>query len=192
MKKVLFFLLVLTAGFISANDTFAQDTYKKFKVGVGMFYAGSMDKELASGGIGFYVEPKYNFTDKITAGLYLGTALMGGGEIDSEGLVTELDAAAVSPYLVTGEYYFTTNKVRPYAGLGLGIYKRAAVSVSFDDGSGNNGSIEGESTSNFGVAPKVGLLLGHFDLALTYNVTGDGIADYLAFNVGFNIGGGKK
>lgn len=184
MKKVILSLLMVV-GLFATNNLFAQE-YKKFKVGTGLFYSASMDDAFSSG-IGLYVEPKYNITDNIAAGVYYGLAFT--GSVDAE--TGDVSAATVTPILLTGEYYFNTKKVRPYAGIGLGFYNRAAIEITGETIlTEENGVAEG-GASNFGFAPKAGVLLGHFDLSLTYNVTGEGIGDYLGINLGFNIGGGK-
>lgn len=193
MKKIIVLAALLAAGF---SSSFAQLNYKAFKVDVGGLYAIPTGDDVKAG-VGFYVEPKYNITDHIAAGLKMEWAIMGAEEAEG----ASIDISAIGSYQITGDYYFGTSKVRPFVGLGLGIYSLGTATIS--------GTIEGEDYTfdtdteldfgnKFGFAPRAGILLGHFRLGLEYNViTGidSEISDsknYLAFKVGFEIGGGKK
>ena len=140
-------------------------------------------------GPGFYVEPKYQANDRISVGLRLESTFLTSGSITVGPGSFDLEAASVFPILLTGDYYFTTEKVRPYAGVGLGVYIKDETSIDSDIGVV---SFDLGSKTNFGVAPRLGLNVGHFKLAVIYNFTGDGIADYLGINVGAEIGGGYQ
>lgn len=193
MKKIILLVAILAAGF---SASFAQLNYKAFKVDVGGLYAIPTGDGVKAGA-GFYVEPKYNITDHIAAGFKMEWAIMGAEE--SEGV--SVDISAVGSYQVTGDYYFGTSKVRPFAGLGMGIYSlgTATYKLSVDE---EDFDMEGESEpvdfgNKFGFAPRVGILMSHFRVGLEYNIiTGlDSKFDsknYLALKVGFEIGGGKK
>lgn len=85
---------------------------------------------------------------------------------------------------------FSTKTVRPFAGLGAGIYTVAGVSFS-DLGE----DIAVGAATKFGFAPRVGLEAGHFRAAVKYNFAGkdNNIKyNYLSFKVGFFFGGGRK
>ena len=172
----IFFTLIASAGF--------AQTYKPFKVDIGLLYGLPTDEAFKSG-VGFYVEPKYNVTDNIATGLRAEWAVIGAADIEGG----SVDVSAIGSYLITGDYYFGTEKVRPFAGAGLGLYTLGTVSSSFA------GTVtEVELGNKFGFAPRVGLLLGHFRLALDYNIiTGTDVTqNYLALKAGFEIGGGKN
>ncbi|MEN7549819.1 outer membrane beta-barrel protein [Rapidithrix thailandica] len=184
MKKLIFTVLALVA-FYSAST--AQE-FKKFSVGLGALYAIPSSGDSYKGGAGFYLEPHYKLNDNIAAGLRMEWAVIGGADKDGQ----EVSVSALGSYLLTGEYYFSSTKVRPFAGAGLGLYTLGTAEV----GSGNN-EAEIEMGTKFGFAPRVGVLLSHFRLGLEYNViTGldDNIdsRNYLAIKAGFDIGGGKK
>ncbi len=180
MKKVLLLVAVLVAGMASVNAQ--SDNYKAFKVDVGGLYA-IPSGDGAKAGVGFYIEPKYNMTDNIALGLKMEWAMMGSEDVMGQ----SVDVSALGTYQVTGDYYFGDSKVRPFVGLGAGIYSLGTVEVGGVE-------LDGDSGSKFGFAPRAGLLLGHFRLGLEYNViTGlDESNNYLSFKVGFEIGGGKK
>ncbi|MEP5612502.1 MAG: hypothetical protein ABJP45_09650 [Cyclobacteriaceae bacterium] len=133
-------------------------------------------------GIGFYIEPKYAINENIDLGLYLGANVFAGGDV--AGTNTSLDAQTLNPYLATGTYRFSTNKVTPYAGLGLGLYVAKAVDITTTSG-GVTTTIEGESNSEFGFAPRAGVYVGRLNLGLAYNLVKD--SNFLQFNLGIRI-----
>lgn len=196
MKKI---LLILVVAIATMSNTFAQGgDYRAFKVDVGGLYAIPSGKA-AGAGAGFYFEPKYNVTNNIAVGLKMEWAIMGASsDYDN------ISISAIGSYQLTGDYYFSENKVRPFAGLGIGIYSLGSTDVDLvtdptSPGFGQQGASY-DFGSKFGFAPRVGLLMGHFRAALEYNViTGvdTGIDDfdnknYLSIKLGFEIGGGKK
>ena len=188
MKKVLLLVAVLVAGIVSANAQ--SENYKAFKVDLGLLYAIPGGDGI-TGGIGYYLEPKYNLTDNIALGLKLEGAVMGADDISG----ASASITALGSYQLTGDYYFGDSKVRPFLGLGTGIYSMGSIDYDFSLDADSNMSLD--YGSKFGFAPRAGLLLGHFRVAMEYNVI-TGIEDplpsrnYLSFKVGFEIGGGKK
>jgi outer membrane protein W len=185
MKKVLMTALIL-ASVICSN---AQSTvFKPFKVDLAFGYAvpgGSGSK----GGVLFAIEPKYAINDNIALGLRMEAAVMARATTDASGQEFTGDVKASGSYLATADYYFNTNKFRPFAGLGAGIYSNAAVAV-------NSGTAESEvaASTKFGAAPRVGFEYGHFRMAAEYNVvgkTGSINNNYLGIKLGFFIGGGR-
>ena len=110
----------------------------------------------------------------------------------------EASVSAVGSWTLNGKYYFGTNGFRPYAGVGLGLFSLAAVSVSSTAG-------EVEAGSTFGFYPRLGFDAGHFNFNIDYNIIGDtqvsissggGEASiknsYIGFRIGAFIGGGKN
>lgn len=190
MKKVLLLVAVLVVGIASANAQ--SENYKAFKVDVGALY-GIPSGDGYKGGAGFYIEPKYNLTDNLALGLKMEWAVMGADDI--EGM--EVSISAIGSYQATADYYFGDSKVRPFVGLGAGIYSMGSAEVSASAAVTGDDAMALDYGSKFGFAPRAGVLLGHFRLGLEYNViTGLDSAleskNYLAFKVGFEIGGGKK
>lgn len=178
MKKLILSAIILLA---IGTGAFAQSSsYKAFKVDLGVLYGLPMG-DAYSGGIGFYLEPKYNISDAIALGLRMEWAILGAGDAYGE----NVSISALGSYLLTGDYYLSTNSVRPYVGAGLGLYNFGKVSV---------GDVTvAEAGSKFGFAPRIGLLLGHFRTGLEYNVvTGVKDSNYLALKIGVEIGGGRK
>ncbi|WP_165921901.1 outer membrane beta-barrel protein [Natronoflexus pectinivorans] len=191
--------ILVIAILVSVTSAFSQsELYKPFKVDVGFLYASPMGGDDVSGGIGFYIEPKYNYTDNIALGLKLEWAILGSSDV--EGM--DVSVSGIGTYQLTGDYYFNTNRVRPFAGLGVGLYSLGSVDFKADVNDPNDiwGDELGMSLdygTKFGFAPRVGVVLGSFRVGMEYNViTGIDSAlesrNYLSFKFGFEIGGGKK
>jgi hypothetical protein len=195
MKKiVLSFLLLATAAIANA-----QYEFKPFKVDVSLGYA-IPGGEGAKGGVLFVVEPKYAVIPEVSVGLRIEAAVMARGRADASGTNSEVDVKAAGSYLATGDYYFTSSTVRPFAGLGLGIYSLAAASTEDDGASVSSGS-------KFGQMVRAGVELSHFRVGVEYNIVPKTTMEYINSNgvktttsmkngyvgikVGFCIGGGK-
>jgi len=190
MKKL---LLIVAVALTTMTSAFSQATdYKPFKVDAGFLYAMPGGNDAVKSGFGVYIEPKYNLTNQIAVGLKWEVAAMGAA--DQEGMSVSI--SAINTFQLTGDYYFNQNKVRPFAGLGVGMYTLGSVEVDM----GDVASMEDpyELGTKLGFAPRVGLLLGHFRAALEYNIiTGvdkdfSDSKNYMSLKLGFEIGGGKK
>lgn len=192
MKKFILISLLSVMTFGAAN---AQE-FTKFKFETGLLYGIPSDKAYDAG-IGYYMHPSYYLNDQINVGLKAEWAVIAGADVAGK----SVSVSAIGSYLLTSNYYFSTGKVRPYAGLGLGIYSLGsydggASTVDFDD---DNQVVIGsvDYGSKFGVAPTVGLDMGHFTINLAYNAI-MGIdselpgKNYLSFGIGAFFGGGKK
>src|SRR5687767_12754395 len=117
MKKV-FLIGAFMAGAFFANAQ--STTFKPFKVDVAFGYA-IPGGEGSKGGVVFAIEPKYAINDNISLGLRMEAAVTARGYVDANGETGSAEVKASGSYLATGDYYFNTNKFRPFAGLGLGI-----------------------------------------------------------------------
>lgn len=161
--------------------------FRKFKFETGLLYGLPSDDAYDSG-IGYYMHPSYYLNDQLNVGLKLEWAILGGA--DEAG--TSVDVSAIGSYLVTSNYYFNTNRVRPYAGLGIGLYSLGSVDME-----STYGTASVDYGNKFGVAPTVGLDMAHFTVKLSYNAI-MGIdselagKNYLSIGVGVFFGGGKK
>jgi hypothetical protein len=192
-KHITIFLLLL----ISAGVSFGQD-FKPFKVGVGVGYAAPASTGTgASSGALFYVEPGYRPSDNFLIGLRLESALIarglkGVGNADVSG-----NATSNMSYTLNGQYYFNDNYVRPFVGIGLGLFSLAAVKFNTNSGTNVNAN-EVAAETRFGFYPRIGIDVGHLNITIDYNivpstsVTGGGKVqnNYLALRAGFSFGGG--
>jgi OmpW family len=191
MKKAFFTLCLVAIGLASQAQTF-----KSFKAIVGTGYAipgGSG----AKGGVLFYLEPMYNVSDKISAGLRMEWAAMARGYSEDIG-DTDLKISTSGSYTLNGQYYFNTNGFRPFVGLGLGMYTIKAA--TFDNGSGGTSTF-GSDETKFGFYPRIGFDASHFNMTIDYNIVGatkyEGTDvksknSYIGIRVGVAIGGGRK
>jgi outer membrane protein W len=186
MRKLTLLFAFISFCFIAG----AQSTsFKPFKVDLAFGYAipgGSGSK----GGIIAAVEPKYSINDNITVGLRFEAAATARASVDDNGEKVVGDVKASGSYVLTGDYFFNTNRFRPFAGVGAGLYKLAAVKFDTDNGAG-----EISAGSKFGFLPRVGFELGHFRTAIEYNVVGKSGSinnNYLGIKMGLFIGGGRQ
>jgi outer membrane protein X len=199
MKRVLFMGLALIG--ISAANAQTSGAFKPFKVDVALGYAipgGTGSK----GGVLFAVEPKYAVMDQLSVGLRIEGAITARGFVSSDGESASAKVATSSSYLATGDYYFSDNTFRPFAGAGVGIYQLA--SASFDETT----EVAFGSSTKFGGMIRAGFEVSHFRLGLEYNLVGkstetiqDGSSNpptvsakngYLGIKLGFFFGGGKN
>jgi outer membrane protein W len=112
----------------------------------------------------------------------------------------DFNVAGIGSYSLNGQYYFMDGSFRPYAGVGLGVFSLAAVSVSRDVNGNSNVGDATAAQSKFGFYPRIGFDAGHFTLNIDYNVlpnsTGVGGSQfknsYLGIRIGGFFGGGKK
>lgn len=199
MKKFALSILLLTI--VVASNAQTESPFKPFKVDVSLGYAipGGTG---AKGGVLFALEPKYEVIPNLSVGLRIEAAVMARGTVNAEGYTSDVDVKAAGSYLLTGDYYFTETTVRPFAGIGLGIYSLAAASVDENTSAVSAGS-------KFGQLLRAGVEISHFRLGLEYNLvpktkveTIDPYTEskssfttknsYLGIKVGVCIGGGRR
>ena len=197
--------LLVVAALLFAGTAAAQaENYEPVRFNVGLLVPYTPGT--GSGGFGGVVEGKYNITDNIAAGLRLDGALQFGGSVGTAS--ASVNIGVVAAVLAKGEFFLTNSTVRPFVGLGAGMYALAGQSVTAGEGSAGVTQAAG---SVFGVAPQLGLDLGAVRLAATYNVLlgGDLIVqqvssdgspppevevsrNYFGFELTFRIGGRAK
>ncbi|WP_224367421.1 hypothetical protein [Hyalangium versicolor] len=115
-------------------------------------------------GLGAVIEPKWNITDSIAAGFRFDGGFTFGSSISQEQVSASLGASVAT--LTKGEYLFGDSGVRPFVGLGAGMYILMGQSAkATQDGAGATQ----EAGRYFGVAPQVGIDFGPVRLAATYN-----------------------
>ena len=155
MKKITLKIVVCLFTLLVALPCFSQD-YRKFEVEPGMGYLlGGGD---VAGGLGFYVEPRYNINNLFSAGLYMGGAFLGLKNGD------KVEPGILGSYLITGDYNVNLKGdfFRPFAGLGLGLYTMPQIAINIS----NAKLPDIESQTSFGLMPRVG-----FELANTVRFT---------------------
>jgi outer membrane protein X len=204
MKKIFLVLgLFSWAGLTQAQDR----AFKPFKVDLAVGYAIPSGPG-SKGGIVGSIEPKYALMDQFSVGLRLEAAgvIKGLERTGSSTPVTSVSGSVsgIRSYVLTGEYYFGTNKSRVFAGIGAGLFQYDATSGSVT--TTTSGSTTTTTTDNvdiasynkFGVVPRIGAELGHFRVGVEYNFVPKYEANntsltnsYLSFKIGAFIGGGQ-
>jgi hypothetical protein len=195
MKRVSLIILSLCAVVIVNAQEF-----KPFKVDISTGYAIPSGKG-SKGGVLFVIEPKYAVMDALSLGLRMEAAVMARGS-DLYGENASVDVKAAASYLLTGDYYFSSNKARPFAGAGLGIFSLASASANSTTTTASGAS------SKFGGMLRVGVEVSHFRFGVEYNlvpstdvtgfdtngnsVTGKAKNGYIGIKIGGVIGGGRK
>ena len=179
------------------EDQATAEEFTPFKVGVGLGYAVPGAGEGAGGGALFFLEPAYRATPDVSVGLRLESALFargieGVGDSDVSG-----ETSAIMSYTLNGQYYFNRNFIRPFVGLGVGLFSMASSEFDTSTDSNVEANDVGAET-RFGFYPRVGVDAGHWNLTVDYNFVPstdapDGVEvknNYLGVRVGFSIGGG--
>lgn len=179
MKKL---TILLILGIMVSLPLKAQVTPFKFEIG-GLY--GLPTDNAYKGGVGFYAHPSYYLNDNLNLGIKAEGVILGG----ADDLGTNVTISAIASYMVTSNYYFGVSKVRPYFGLGAGLFSLGTVSTDATDPL--------EYGDKFGAEAKAGLDLGHFTLNVAYNMI-FGLdselpkKDYLTVGIGVFFGGGVK
>ena len=204
MKK---FTTVLLLVLVAAVASQAQE-FKKFRWNLGLGYA-IPGGDGAKGGVLVHSEPAYRVSDQLLVGLRMEFAGMLRGY--SDGVSAGGSVSFSGSYALTGQYYFSNSKFRPFAGLGIGTFSLASVSALAS--ADNQYYYVGASGSKLGFFPRVGFDVGHFNMSLEYNLVGktslnaysyttgapsttapkvDQKNGYIGIKLGVFIGGGRK
>lgn len=196
MKLLLVNFLILSALF----QAHAQEaTLKQFRLGLGAGYAAGTGKG-AKGGFLLDAEPGYVLSNSFLINVRLQTAaiLRGATSFQLQDPNLQLQLSKVGSTTINGQYYLKDAGARPYVGFGAGVYSLSAVQFKTDV-SGVNGDVAPRQRK-FGVYPRVGVDLGHFNINLDYNIIPQTIGanglkfrnSYAAFRLSFFIGGGRN
>lgn len=186
MKKTIKFFIAMMIAVVSLNQATAQN-YKPVEVDLGFRY-NILTGDYTGGGVGFFLEPRYNVNDKLALGLRLGFDILGGAIADSE---LEVSSSVLSSYIVTGDYMLVNkgNK-RVFAGLGLGFSGQGSIGLETDIDNPTPGGGSAEVGTVFGIVPRIGAKLGILKLALDYSIyPKDGAKSFIGVNVGLSFGG---
>jgi len=193
-------IVALTAG---ARDARAQaENYNpiRFDSGLTGAYVGSSGR----GGFGAMAELKLMAQDHVAVGARFEAAVMFGGSVGQDDV--QMDMAGAAAALAKGEYLYGDGPVRPFVGLGLGVFTIASQSLAAGP---NTTGIDQKGGRYFGIAPQLGVDLGRLRLAATYNVmlgadievhqmignvdqTASFSQNYLSFEMSLRFGGGRK
>jgi len=193
MKKIgLLIGALIICNLVSAQLAFVFD--------LGLVYPQPAGGPFHVAAAGLYLEPKVVVDEQIGIGLKLemDAASNVSAVADNGSTSTTNSQMAAVTIMGTGDYYFSTNKVRPFAGGGLGYmayarnYQVAGASLQ-DAAKGVGGMIRG------------GIVLGTFRLAVEHNfmlargqsatvIQGENSvkARFWGLKLGWEIGGGSR
>lgn len=186
MKKLTTFTVLLICLF---NDqVIAQSReFKPFKVDFGITTLFPTDG-ISGNGMGMYINPMFNLSDNFSVGPRVQLAYT---TEENKGYVSSyMDGQIINlhSFLGVSDLYFSRDRARFFAGFGFGFYSqiRSWTSVFLSSSDQTR-----ESYFSLGLMPRVGFNVGHFKMAVQYNITGPGMYNYLDFTLGLEIGGGR-
>lgn len=197
MKRLILCLgLVLLLGKAEAQE------FKKFKTGLGLGVC--VPSTINGTGLILFLEPGYRITDVLVVNLRLEGILPLTANADAKSLPEGLGSLSAN-----AQYYISKKSSRPFAGLGLGIFRVKTYEAEIYKSGG--ASISYIYQSKPGFYTRAGLDLGHLSLSVDYNfVTASTVESidqvnanpvivrkkssnsYVGFRFGFSIGGGKN
>ncbi len=172
MRRLALPLLALACLAIAPAARAQAESYQPVRVDLTV-YGAYVPADANAWGGGAAIEPKYNLTDQLSIGLRFEAAAfvtqsVQVGPAGSQQVSISQGARAVTAYLAKADWYFTTSTVRPFAGLGLGLYRIGSGSQSV---TGSGTVVQTASTfQGFGLCPQLGVNFGGFRLAGTYHV----------------------
>ena len=183
---------------------FLAPHYQPFRTDFGFGAASVIEQEAYGGNVS--VEPKLNILDNLAVGGRFEAMVGGGGNIGAPGSgeVTVKQNIAAATLLKT-DFFLTRGAVRPWVGLGVGRYVIVGQGTSTSSG---GATVNQNAGAYFGVAPQLGLEMGGFRIAATYNkIIGAQVEvtqnvggvdqkkkyshDYATIELGFRLGGRK-
>ncbi len=185
MKKILLISIVLLS--ISAS---AQQ-YRKFLFAIDVGILNKKSFPISS----FTLEPGYRISDKMLIGF----------RIEATGFISSMGSTnqSLGSMGINAHYYLKQSRVRPFAGLGIGLYNPSNnfIMNSTDNLNQRNG---------LGFYPRIGMEAGHFRVMMEYNLI-QPMKDYISYDIpttsghyeninksyfsikiGVFLGGGKK
>jgi hypothetical protein len=184
-----------------ANAQIYDREFKPFKIDASLGYGIPKGTNVA-GGVMFSFEPKYAFTgDALSFGLRLEGATTklsssvsngnsgGSGNATADGTNKSTEPATNISGLITCDYYFNNNSIRPFLGAGTGVYN--ITTASSKD--------EGALLPDLSVATKPGFMFrggiewGHLRTDIEYNFIGNSgdPYKYIGLKIGVVLGGGR-
>jgi hypothetical protein len=161
-------LTILAAGVLwfPSGASAQASNYEPFRLDMAVL--GTYAHGPTSFGFGGLVEPKFNVLNFLSVGARFEGAAMFGGSVDAYNESASVSIWAASAYLGKADFFLADWPVRPWVGLGAGLYYLAGQSFT-DMGSSGNTTLHQKAGRYFGLAPQVGIELGGFRLSATYH-----------------------
>lgn len=198
MKTSLYLSLLALLMNIQVQQAYAQ-SYKPFKVNISSQYSFPIASE-AIGGASFSVEPKYSLNRSFDLGIRIELASI-GYRFDVDGSQLTARKKSLTSQLLTGTYFLKSTGIRPYVGIGVGLYQLPEGNL-YDAVTRTTPSytyVTGGSKAGFMV--RTGLKINHLTVGAEYNLIGQSTTilpttevnyknSYLGIKLGVDIGGG--
>ncbi len=175
MKR--FFLLAILCCYALRMQ--AQKFEGTFKADINAGYALPTQGFGVKSGVMFEVEPHYYITDNFVAGLRLEGAFLGYQAESDDELFSFFGST-----ILTGDFYLSKGTVKPFIGLGAGLYTRHYI---YEDYTGDSLYTSGFGAIKLGFMGRAGFEIGHVRLTGSYNVVAANFS-YAAFTIGYVIG----
>jgi outer membrane protein X len=177
MKRLAPFLALLALALAASPARAQAPSYQPIRVDL-TFFGAYASADATSWGGGVTLEPKYNLTDNLSLGFRFDAAAFITQDISVSSGTGETSvsqgARAVTTFLAKADYYLTTTPVRPFVGIGLGLYRIGAGSQEVSSGATTQVLQTASSFRGFGFCPQLGVNFGGFRLAATYHVVTGG------------------
>ena len=157
----------------------AQKLEGTFKADIGGGYAIPTEGFGVKSGVMFVIEPHYYVTDNFAAGIRFEGALLGYQAQYDDELFSFFGSS-----ILTGDYYFSKSKVKPFIGMGAGLYTRHYI---FEDYTGDDVYTSGYGTIKLGFMGRAGFDAGHIRLTGSYNIVAANFS-YVGLIIGYTIG----
>jgi len=151
----------------------------------------------ATGGFSLGIHGRYFINDNIAAGLNIGYSFLGAQQFAGANAAGTI---SVMPIMAAIDYYFSTEKFKPFAGLELGfIHTKASIPAGFltYTGTGNGFAfapvvgVQYDLTDNIGVLFNAKYMVGMNEHKWDGNTNGTdvGVAptSYIGYNLGVNF-----
>jgi hypothetical protein len=189
MKKFFTLFLCLLSIHI-VNAQIYDREFKPFKIDVSLGY-GIPKGSNVTGGAMFSFEPKYAFTgDALSFGLRLEGSTTKISSNSNNASINSTENATNISGLITCDYYFDNNNIRPFLGCGTGVYNITTPT----------GKEDGALLPDLSISTKVGFMFrggiewGHLRTGVEYNFIGNSGGDpfkYIGLKIGVLLGGGR-
>jgi hypothetical protein len=193
MKYWLFSLVLMVGHLANAQS------YRPFKINVSSQYIFPTASE-AVGGASFSIEPRYSLNRSLDLGIRVELASI-GYRFDVDGIQLTIRKKSLTSQLLTGTYFLRLTGIRPYIGVGVGLYQLPEGNL-YDAATRTTPSytyVKGGSKA--GLMVRTGLKINHLNVGAEYNLIGQSITvlpttevnyrnSYLGIKLGVDIGGG--
>ena len=180
-------LSLLTTLLLCGGLTAQSENYRLFEWDLLRIGIANPGGDRFGAGLALGTELRFNASDRMSVGLRPEIAAY-TSDLDGQ----SVDVGAAASFVAMGDYYFRTEGgIRPFGGIGLGSFGGASVTVEDTDDNFDEDDID--AGQSFGVVPRVGIELGHFRVALEYNLTfSDRVSNYVGIMIAPTLFGGPK